>query len=99
MPGSFRLPSLAPLAAAVALAGPGSAGATPVSVAEEVSDQVLALKTAYLRCEDLAQKAALGSSDIARCSEIYETLKRQVFDGNAAALRAWYKRVNDLPSK
>ncbi len=73
------------------------AAAFPSSVGRETCEQAQALKASYLRCESLAQNGSLNGSGIAECSEIYETLKRRVFDGSYSALHAWYEGTEENP--
>ena len=59
--------------------------------AASASDFKRPLLRAYLSCEVAAQSGSLVGPSIAQCSAIYETLKRDVFDGSFPALRAWYE--------
>ncbi|MEL7344031.1 MAG: hypothetical protein AAFN59_04110 [Pseudomonadota bacterium] len=51
----------------------------------------LALERAYLTCEVNEQAGRYTHLSLAQCSVIYETLKREVFNGSFTALRAWYE--------
>lgn len=51
------------------------------------------LKRRYLTCEQSAQSSRMHEAEAAACSQIYEELKRRVFDGSFGELRAWYESV------
>lgn len=78
-----------------AIAGAAGAGATPLSSAA-ACDEYAGLKRHYLDCERAALSETLGTAEIAACSVIYYDLKDDVFDGNAAELREWYRTVQSL---
>lgn len=67
-------------AAAAAVVEPALARATPAQ-----------LKSAYLQCERQAQSTLLDFATAARCSLIYEELKRRVFDGDFERVLAWWR--------
>jgi hypothetical protein len=48
-----------------------------------------ALEHAYLECEREALAGRLDEGRIARCSVLYEDLKRRAFDGSFARLKVW----------
>lgn len=48
-----------------------------------------ALKTVYLNCERTAVGGGQETSEIMRCSVVYEELKRRAFDGDFRRLKAW----------
>lgn len=52
-----------------------------------------ALKRAYLDCERRALLGPMSGGDIARCSILYEVLKRRAFDGDWSALRHWSRHA------
>ena len=47
------------------------------------------LQRAYLGCDGAAARGRLDTASIARCSVIYEHLKRQAFQGDFERLLAW----------
>ena len=65
----------------------GSLGAS--GAAEGQEERIASLKRAYLDCERRASTETLPTGEVARCSEIYEELKRLAFNGNWIKLREW----------
>ncbi|MBI5722014.1 MAG: hypothetical protein HZC37_30435 [Burkholderiales bacterium] len=63
---------------------PAASAIQPVSLATPAQ-----LKAAYLHCNLLAETTLLDFGTAARCSLIYEDLKRRVFDGDFQRLLAW----------
>jgi hypothetical protein len=47
------------------------------------------LKVVYLNCEQRAADGNLDTSEIMKCSMIYEELKRRAFGGNFRLLKVW----------
>ncbi|MCT7373560.1 hypothetical protein [Chelativorans salis] len=47
------------------------------------------LKQIYLYCEDAAIEGDLDTSEIMKCSTVYEDLKRRAFGGDFKLLKAW----------
>jgi hypothetical protein len=50
---------------------------------------IAGLKLIYLDCERMAANGDLDTSEIMKCSMIYEELKRRAFDGSFRLLKAW----------
>lgn len=62
--------------------------------AEEAEQMSLdALKRAYIDCERRALLDRMSGGDIARCSILYEVLKRRAFDGDWNALGHWLRHA------
>lgn len=72
------------IAFTIGSAEPGNAD--PVQV-----PSVEPLKEMYIECEQRALSQLLPSGDIARCSEVYETLKLRAFGGDWIRLRDWFQ--------
>ena len=53
------------------------------------------LKSFYLRCSRAASQHALGSGEIALCSQGYEILLKRIFGGDFFALLAWSQLHSD----
>jgi hypothetical protein len=51
--------------------------------------QLDGLKLVYLNCEHRAAAGDLDTSEIMKCSMIYEELKRRAFGGDFRLLKAW----------
>lgn len=51
--------------------------------------EIAALKGAYIECERRAADGKLDTSEIMKCSTVYEELKRREFGGNFKLLKAW----------
>jgi hypothetical protein len=51
------------------------------------------LKAVYLACDDAAAGGRLTSSEIMKCSVVYEQLKQRAFDGDFAKLHAWSRAL------
>ena len=80
-------------ASAIGLAGPGRADHT-----QQVS--VETLKAIYIECELRAMLEVMPAGEIARCSDVYETLKLRAFGGDWTRLREWFEKrlVADTPA-
>lgn len=58
------------------------------------------LKEIYVACELRAISEVMPAGEIARCSDVYETLKMRAFGGDWTRLRAWFEKrlVADTPA-
>jgi hypothetical protein len=84
--------SLALAAALVSLVLPAQAR-TPAALSPE------SLRAAYLACERAATAERMDTGGVMECSVIYEDLKRRVFGGDFARLRAWSDPLLGRPSE
>jgi hypothetical protein len=70
-------------------------GSTNAGRADPVQDaSVETLKEIYIECEQRALSQVLPTGDIARCSEVYETLKLRAFGGDWTRLREWFEELS-----
>jgi hypothetical protein len=76
------LTSIGFLVTSVAIAQPGSTLAQAEIPIEK-------LKSTYLRCENAAVNAKLGTGEIMLCSVVYEELKQRAFGGDFNRLKDW----------
>ncbi|MBS0452654.1 MAG: hypothetical protein JSS14_15240 [Proteobacteria bacterium] len=90
-----RLSVAATMAASILLATSASTAhaQTPDSNYAAIDRNVSSLKTAYLRCEQAANKRLLDLGEAATCSVIYEELLKIGFDGEFTRLLAWWDDV------
>jgi hypothetical protein len=72
------------------------ASAVPPAMAPFDRLPVAELKAHYLQCERAASRVVLDAGTAANCSLVYEALLQRAFDGDFAALLAWW-RENKLP--
>jgi hypothetical protein len=77
------------IVAVVALIPATAARSQPSEAARAGMTQLDGLKQVYLDCERRAAKGDLETSEIMKCSVIYEELKRCAFGGDFKLLKAW----------
>ena len=83
---SCRIATTCLVAIVPAVVDMAPARAEPTPLATSALDD---LKRAYLWCDGAAAKGRLDTASIARCSVIYEHLKRHAFEGDFERLLAW----------
>lgn len=81
------------LASTIGSADPGRADLTQDTSVER-------LKEIYVACELRAMLEVMPAGEIARCSDVYETLKLRAFGGDWTRLREWFEKrlIADTPA-